>query len=84
MRRVWLIASIAQTFGLRPTIVAHDLDNDPEDLAVECLWAIRFGEAYFAYQRNDPNILKGWEGSRMMDLVKGEDFRRAQEELLDY
>jgi hypothetical protein len=69
-----LIANIAKTFHILPSIVAADLDNDPERLSMKCLAIINYAAAKSAYDihEGDPKQLRHW--GDIMDTVQANTF----------
>jgi hypothetical protein len=60
--------------------VARDLDNDPEQLSIQCLPLLRYSEAKNAFDNaKDEDDLKAWKGSSMMKSVKRNTFDLAKE-----
>jgi len=74
VRRELQIYRVAKEFGVLPSVVARDLDNDPEQLSYNLLPIGRYEEAYRAYRRADPKELKAWAGSEVMEAVEANDF----------
>ena len=63
-----------------PSVVARDLDEDPEQLSLVCYPLLQYAEAHAAYRRASASELKAWRGSRLMDQVTENDFAlRARE-----
>ena len=63
-----------------PSVVARDLDEDPEQLSLVCYPLLQYAEAHAAYRRASAVELKAWRGSRLMDQVTENDFAlRARE-----
>ena len=81
MARQWLIAQIADRFHALPSVVARELEDDPERLSAECLPLLAYADAYRAYQRNDKSEMKRWKFSTLMDLVIENDHAAVEEEL---
>lgn len=67
-----MIAQVAQTYSISPLQAAHELDNDPEQLALVCIPLLEYGRAKAAFDAagGDPDKLKAWEGSRIMERVQ--------------
>jgi len=59
---------------------AWELENDPEQLAIEILPLRRYAEAFRAWKRADKNELKAWRDSPMMKRVDeiGAEFAAAE------
>jgi len=66
-----------------PTVVARDLDRDPERLSLLCVEALEYARAKAAYDHagGDRKKLDAWSGSQMMDLVESATFELVAEEL---
>jgi hypothetical protein len=63
-----------------PSVVARDLDEDPEQLSLVCFPLLQYAEAHSVYRRANASELKAWGGSRLMDQVTENDFAlRARE-----
>lgn len=62
---------MAEAFHQLPSVVARDLDEDPEQLATACLSLLRYAEAYRAFKSaKDEKSLEHWKGSQTMEAVK--------------
>lgn len=83
VRRELSIARVAKEFGVLPSIVARDLDNDPGQLSLQVLPLLRYEEALRVYRRNDPEELKRWQGSDVMRMVEENDFAVAERQLAE-
>lgn len=71
---------IAETFGVLPSAVAYDLENDPEQYSLVCLPMLRYAEAKAAYERaKDPKDLASWRNSNVMDMVTKNAFELARD-----
>ncbi len=69
--RLYTIAVVAESFHQLPSVVARDLDEDPERLALACLPLLRYAEAFGAFKAaKDEQSLEHWKGSSTMDAVK--------------
>ena len=80
--RLMLIARIAETFSQLPSVVARDLDSDPERLSITCLSFLSYAEAYGAEKRaKSADDLKAWEGSKVMDDVIRNSFELRKEKV---
>lgn len=64
-----------------PSQVARDLDRDPERLTLVCLPMLGYADAFRAWKRGNKRELKHWSGSRLMEMVKNNDFDEAELEL---
>lgn len=63
-----------------PSVVARDLDRDPEQLSLICLPLLRYAEAKAEFDHaKDDKQLERWRGSSVMDAVKKNTFELAQE-----
>lgn len=72
---LWMIALIAEAFHVLPSIVARDIETDPNQLSAKCLHFLRYRDAYQAFKAaKKQDDLKSWEGSKMMDAVITNDF----------
>ena len=80
-RRLLTIANVAREFHLLPTVVARDLDNDPDQLSLLCLQALRYSDAFRAYKRGKKAEMDAWKDSSIMRQVTENDFARAREEM---
>jgi hypothetical protein len=72
--RDWMVAQIADRFHVLPSVVARDLDNDPERLSLQCLPLLAYAEAYRVYRRGNKAEIKRWSDSKVMELVTTNDF----------
>lgn len=81
MYRLWICATVGKEFGVLPSAVARDLDDDPEQLSLLCLPLLRYAEAWAAYRRANKAELKAWRGSAMMRKVEEIDFAIAEEQM---
>lgn len=79
--RIWIVARIAKAFGVLPSVVARDLDRDPEQISLHALNFLDYSEAYGAFKRGDKAELKAWKESSMMELVQEHAFADAEAEL---
>ena len=78
--RLWLCAVVAREFGVLPSAVARDLDEDPEQLSLLCLSLLRYAEAHAAYRRANKHELKAGRDSPMMRKVEETDAALIQRE----
>lgn len=70
MGRLWIIAAVAEAFHVLPTIVAREMDDDPENLSIICLQMLRYAEAKRAEEvSKDEKDLEAWKGSWIMEQV---------------
>jgi hypothetical protein len=76
-----MCAVIAREFGVLPSAVARDLDDDPEQLSAVCLSMLRYAEAHAAYRRANKDELKGWSGNAVMAMVERNDFAKVEREM---
>lgn len=68
--RLLVIARVAETFHVLPTIVARDLDRDPERLSLMCMSLLQYAEAHDAEKRaTSDDDMKAWRGNKVMDMV---------------
>lgn len=80
VRRIWTIAIVAKEFGVLPSVVARDLDNDAEQLSLLCIEALRYSEAKRAFDSaEDEESLKSWKGSAVMAAVDRNAFDLRKE-----
>jgi hypothetical protein len=40
--RLWIVAKVAETFHVLPSVAARDLDEDPNQTAIECLALLNY------------------------------------------
>lgn len=64
-----------------PSVAARDFDEDPTQFSAFCLMLIRYSEAKDAWDSNNPKTHSAWQGSRMFEQVKDNDFALAREEM---
>jgi len=77
---VWTVALIAKEFGVLPSLVVRDLEEDPEGSAIECLGFLRYAQAKSAFdEAKSEKDLKPWKDSRMMDFVTKHTFDLKKE-----
>jgi hypothetical protein len=70
-----MVAVVAKEFGLLPSLVARDLDEDPEHYSLLCLEALRYSEAKKAFETaKDEESLKPWKGTFVMSQVNRNAF----------
>lgn len=63
-----------------PSVVARDLDRDPEQLALACLPLLRYAEAKAEFDHaKDDKDLERWKGSTIMDSVRKNTFELTKE-----
>jgi len=61
---MWALAVVARTFGVLPTVVARDLNEDPERLSLVCAEMLQYADAKTAYdQARDQNARNALVGS---------------------
>lgn len=70
---------MAKEFGVLPSQVRDDLDDDPEMLSLKVLPLLRYAEAHAAYRRANKSELKAWKDSSIMRLVERNDVELVQE-----
>lgn len=71
---------VAEAFHVLPSIVARDLDSDPEMLSLKVLPLLRYAEAYHVLKHADSkDTLKSWAGSKVMEEVKRNTFELHKE-----
>lgn len=81
MRRDLAVARVAKEFGVLPSVVARDLDNDPEQLSLNVIPLLRYEEAFRAFERGDKAELKRWAGSPVMKAVEENAFDMVRREM---
>lgn len=65
-----MIAVVADAFHQLPSVVARDLDDDPEQLSLVCLSLLQYAQAYRAYDTAKGDIEKtAWKDSEIMSQV---------------
>lgn len=75
-----MIATVADRFHQLPSAVARDLDEDPEQLSLECVPLLHYAEAKSVYDRaKDKSELGAWEDSPVMELQIDNYFQLAKE-----
>lgn len=79
--RMYTIACIAKEFGVLPSVVARDLDNDPEQLSLECLKLLSYAEAKSVYDSGNKHMIDSRKDSPVMQEVEKNDFALAEEML---
>lgn len=79
--RLWTIALVAKEFGVLPTRVARDLDDDPEQLSLLSIGLLRYAECKAAFDDGGKISRKPWEGSKTWEAVEANAFALAEEEL---
>lgn len=76
----WTVAVVAEKFGVLPTVVAQDLEDDPTRFSLLCAKLLQYAEAKSAFDRSeDPDDLKVWQGTSVMRHVKKNFFDLAAE-----
>ena len=60
--RNWTIATIAEHFHVLPSVVARDLDEDPDQLSLRCMELLTYAQVKRAYDdaKGDPKKLKAY------------------------
>ncbi len=81
VRRLWTIAVVANSYHVLPSVVARDLDNDPEQLSLVCLTLLNYADAKRAFERGNEHELASWKDSPMMGHVEKNTFDLHQERL---
>lgn len=71
------MARIAKEFGVLPSVVARDLDNDPEQLSVVAMQFLSYARAKAEYDAadGDQKKLEHWKDSELMDTVRNNTFK---------
>jgi len=73
---------VAEAFHVLPSVVARDLDRDPEQLSLICIPLLRYAEAKADFDRaKDEKDLARWKGSKLMGSVKKNTFELRTERL---
>ena len=75
VRRLWIIAVIAKAFHILPSVVARDLDNDPEQLSLACLPLLNYANRKDIFDQavrrgNDDKTLDAYVDDEIMSRVK--------------
>jgi hypothetical protein len=85
VQRAWLIHRICEEFHCLPREAAHELDEDPERLALLILDLRGYAAAKTAFDRAKDKVadLKAWEGSAAMTLVETLTFERRHAPLAE-
>ena len=73
------MATVAREFQVLPSVVARDLDSDPEMLSLECLSLLQYASAKALWD-SDPKRARS-EGSAVMEQVIDNDFALAAEQM---
>lgn len=74
-RRLMLVARIAKTFGVLPTVVARDLDDDPTFYTLQVYDALQYAETKAIFDSaKDKTTLEKFAGDPMMKLVEDNTF----------
>lgn len=81
IHRLWTVAVIAKEFHVLPSVVARDLDEDPERLSLVCLQLLRYAEAKDAWDSNNKDRIKAFSGSDMMKRVQEYEFDLVQKSM---
>jgi hypothetical protein len=77
-----VIATVAETFHVLPSVAARDLDEDPERLSLLCLPLLRYAEAKQAEENSkSEEELKAWKGSKIMEAVLENKFSLHKERI---
>lgn len=81
--RLWVIARVAKEFGALPSVVARDLDEDPEQLSLLAVQVLGYGSAKAEYDaaQGDAQKLKHWKNSDLMDTVRDNTFKAMKARL---
>jgi hypothetical protein len=69
---LWTVANVAKAFGISPTQAARELDEDPEQTALSCLFLLNYARAKNAYDqvKGDPKKLRGWSPDTLAEVTK--------------
>jgi len=79
---MWTVAVIAEAFHVLPSVVARDLDEDPEQLSRECFRLLVYQQAKRAFDAaDDKKALEPWRGNPMMEAVTQNTFDLHKERL---
>jgi len=79
---MWTVAVIADQFHVLPTIVARDLETDPEQLSKECQRLLSYAQAKRAFDAaEDSKDLEFWKGSKLMNAVEINTFALHKERI---
>jgi len=71
---------VAEAFHVLPSVVARDLDRDPEQLSLICIPLLRYAEAKGDFDRSkEEKDLDRWKGSKLMSSVRKNTFELAAE-----
>jgi hypothetical protein len=63
--RMWTVAVVAEAFHVLPSVVARDLDEDPERLSLECLRLLNYAEARRALEAGEGDK-PWWKDNKLM------------------
>ena len=70
VRRLWLVATVADQFHQLPSMVARSLDSDPSRIDLAVIPLLRYNEAKHAFDNSkDSDDLKPWQGNKIMEAV---------------
>ena len=78
--RLFTLGRIAKEFGVLPSEVARDLDEDPEQSALVCSELLHYAEAYSVFRSNNKKMIEAWDGDTAMEAVKQNEFDLFREE----
>lgn len=75
--RLWVVARIAKEFGVLPSAVARDLDEDPEHSSIVAIQMLGYAHAKAEYDaaKGDEKKLEHWKDSSTMDTVRDNTFK---------
>ena len=68
--RLWMIALLASEFKVLPTVVARELDEDPENLNLRCQQMLQYSAAKRAFDSGKEELMKPWSESKLMEQVE--------------
>jgi predicted RNA polymerase sigma factor len=77
------VARVAKEFGVLPSVVARDLDEDPEQTSLVALHLLNYATAKAEYDGagGDMEKLKHWKDSELMATVKTTSFEMMRARL---
>ena len=81
MGRQWLIAQVAQAFHVTPGAAAFEMDNDPDDLAIQCLMLLNYADAWRVWKKGDKKEIAAYGGSFAMKMVEQINMERMEAEI---
>jgi hypothetical protein len=81
-RRLMMVARVAKTFGVLPTVVARELDDDPSFYTLQAYDALQYAEAKAIFDSaKDKTTLERFTGDPMMRAVEDNTFALHKERL---